>query len=149
MSNNILSADLRAGQRLFDSARQVRAAAEETQAEIDGLTSLVISLAKHASILSRRLDEQPEHALPPGQLDAMRREVSSLDAAANKTIARLQFAERLQHRLMNVQLNLDALSRWFESLCDEQSAGRKEKDPKVSTKVSYLNAMPRRKRDLH
>ena len=144
MGSSVRSSDLRAGLRLEDSARQVQAAAEETQAEIDGLTTLVIALAKHATVLSQRLDEQPESSLPAAQLDALRHEVSSLDAAANKTIARLQFAERLQQRLANVQLNLDALSRWF-------NGGREEPPVKKQPgrRVHQLSALPRRKRDLH
>ena len=95
---------------LHASAEEIRSAAAETQAEIDGMARLVTSLAEHVVGMSMQLDRLEHESLRPEDMKAMRDEVSSLDAVSNKTIARLQFAERLNRRLMAVQKNLDALA---------------------------------------
>ena len=107
--------EMRAGQCLHNCAIQVQAAAEETQAEIDGIAELVIALAGHASALSRRLDEASRDASEAGEIARLREDMSALDAVANKTIARLQFADQLQQRLCNVQHNLNSLADWFSA----------------------------------
>ena len=95
---------------LHASAVQIEAATEETRDEIESLTQLVIALAQHASAMNRRLDRLAELNLAPEDLAGIREDIKSLDAAANKTIARLQFADRMHQRLANVQVNLDALA---------------------------------------
>ena len=102
--------DIEVGRFLHASAVQIEAATEETQGEIDGLAQLVLALVGHAANMSRRLEELAAADIDVGTLAAMRDEISSLDAAANKTIARLQFADRLHQRLSNVKGNLDALA---------------------------------------
>jgi len=92
------------------SAVQIEAATSETREEIENLTQLVIALAQHASTMNRRLDRFSELNLAPEDLAGIRGDITSLDAAANKTIARLQFADRMHQRLTNVQTNLDALA---------------------------------------
>ncbi len=102
--------DIHVDRFLHASAVQIEAATEETQDEIDGLAQLVLALVDHTSNMSRRLDELASSEIDVGTLAAMRDEIASLDAAANKTIARLQFADRLHQRLSNVKGNLDALA---------------------------------------
>jgi hypothetical protein len=92
------------------SAEQIRLATAETQTELDGMARLVISLARHVVGMSAQLDRLEERSLRPEDMKAVRDEVSSLDAVSNKTIARLQFAERLNRRLVTVQKNLSALA---------------------------------------
>lgn len=116
--------DRNVGRFLHASAVQIEAATEETQGEIDGLAQLVLALAGHASNMSRRLEELAAADVDVGTLSAMREEISSLDAAANKTIARLQFADRLHQRLSNVKGNLDALA----DLLGESPMSRKRWD---------------------
>lgn len=106
---------MRAGQCLHTCAIQVQAAAEETQAEIGGIAELVIALAGHASALSRRLDRASGSARESEEITRLREDMSALDAVANKTIARLQFADQLQQRLSTVQHNLNSLADWFSA----------------------------------
>ena len=122
-NTGILVDEMRAGQCLHNCAIQVQAAAEETQAEIDGIAELVIALAGHASALSRRLDKASSGANESDDIARLREDMSALDAVANKTIARLQFADQLQQRLSTVQHNLNSLADWFsaaEFLLQEQ-----------------------------
>ena len=122
-NSDILVDEMRAGQCLHNCAIQVQAAAEETQAEIDGIAELVIALAGHASTLSHRLDKASSGADQSDEISRLREDMSALDAVANKTIARLQFADQLQHRLSTVQHNLNSLADWFsatEFLLQEQ-----------------------------
>lgn len=100
---------------LHASAEQIDAASSETQAEIDGLAQLVAALAKHASGMSHRLEHLSKDLLRPEDMQSVREEIASLDAVANKTIARLHFADRLNHRLGRVQDNLDALADFFSA----------------------------------
>ena len=119
----ILVDEMRAGQCLHNCAIQVQAAAEETQAEIDGIAELVIALAGHAGKLSRRLDQASASGDESDDIARLREDMSALDAVANKTIARLQFADQLQQRLSTVQHNLNSLADWFsaaEFLLQEQ-----------------------------
>ena len=107
--------EMRAGQCLHTCAIQVQAAAEETQAEIDGIAELVIALAGHASALSHRLERASGSATELAEVRRLRDDMSALDAVANKTIARLQFADQLQERLSTVQHNLNSLADWFSA----------------------------------
>ncbi len=100
---------------MHSSAEQIDAAASETQAEIDGLAQLVAALAEHASGMSDRLDNLSKNLLRPEDMQSVREEIASLDAVANKTIARLHFADRLNQRLGRVQDNLDALADFFSA----------------------------------
>ena len=113
-NTGILVDEMRAGQCLHNCAIQVQAAAEETQAEIDGIAELVIALAGHASALSHRLD-RASAANESDDIARLREDMSALDAVANKTIARLQFADQLQQRLSTVQHNLNSLADWFSA----------------------------------
>lgn len=119
------------GRFLHASAVQIEAATNETQEELEGLTQLLIALAQHASGMNRRLDNFARLNLEPQDMAAIREEIASLDAAAMKTISRLQFADRLHQRLSNVQGNLDALAelmgqpdvspgRWTQFLQDSR-----------------------------
>ncbi len=120
-NTGILVDEMRAGQCLHNCAIQVQAAAEETQAEIDGIAELVVALAGHASKLSRKLDQASSDESE--DISRLREDMSALDAVANKTIARLQFADQLQQRLSTVQHNLNSLADWFsaaEFLLQEQ-----------------------------
>lgn len=128
-SNTRMQVDeMRAGQCLHNCAIQVQAAAEETQAEIDGIAELVIALAGHASALSRRLERAGSNGTESEEITRLREDMSALDAVANKTIARLQFADQLQQRLSTVQHNLNSLADWFsatEFLLQERLSGHK------------------------
>lgn len=140
-----------AGRQLAESALHVQAAAEETQAEIDGLTKLVVALAKHATALGRRVDAHADADLEADKLVLLREEISALDAAANKTIARLHFAERLQQRLAKVQTNLQTVSDWFTSRSARGAVSAKYKpasvDRDADSKVIQLST--RDSRTLH
>ncbi|MEM1176142.1 MAG: hypothetical protein AAGI27_15130 [Pseudomonadota bacterium] len=116
----------REAQRILQaSMAQIDAATEETRGEIDGLAELVFALVGHAANLSDRLGELAVTEIDVHTLSAMRDEVSCLDATANKTIGRLQFAERLHQRLSSVQGNLDTLSDTLhESPLSRSSWGR-------------------------
>lgn len=95
---------------LGDSARQMNAAINEAFAEIGVLSQLINAMKKNARRLRRTTQELSDTSISENQREEFSQCTKDILESAGKSQDRMQFADRMHHRLYDVQDNLKKLA---------------------------------------
>lgn len=95
---------------LGDSARQMNAAINEAFAEIGVLSQLISAMKKNARRLMRTTQDLSETTISDQQRQEFSQCTKDILESAGKSQDRMQFADRMHHRLYDVQTNLKRLA---------------------------------------
>jgi len=100
----------RESELLGDSARQMNSAINEAFAEIGVLSQLINAMKKNARRLRRTTQDLSDRPINDDQRQEFSECTRDLLDSAGKSQDRMQFADRMHHRLYDVQTNLKKLA---------------------------------------
>jgi len=123
---SVTDAGCRESELLGDSARQMNAAINEAFAEIGVLSQLINAMKKNARRLRRTTQELADRPISENERKEFSECTKDILDSAGRSQDRMQFADRMHHRLYDVQTNLKKLaelSQTREKQAEQKSRG--------------------------